>query len=66
MTLVLQWFVPEPALSLTWIGPAGVLDAIARRPNAPIAGLLIPAAESTITEPEDIQSFISSLDGALE
>jgi hypothetical protein len=62
--LLLRWRKPEPPIVMRWRGPAGVLDAIATRPPAmPLTAFAVPSA--AVPEPEDILSFISSLDGAL-
>ena len=44
--LVLRWRVPTQALTLRWRGPAGALEAIAARPTAPLAGFIVPSAET--------------------
>lgn len=52
--LLLQWGVVEPTLDVVWVGPTGALEALARRPGAPLAGLVVPPAIAGVTEGEGI------------
>jgi hypothetical protein len=63
---VIQWLVPARRAPIQWIGPAGALEVVRRNPMAPVAGLVVPPGSAgAVPEPDDILSFISSLDGAL-
>jgi len=42
VTLGLRWRVPEPAIATRWRGPAGIAEALARDPAAPLAAIVGP------------------------
>lgn len=41
--LALRWRVPDPPIVTRWRGPAGMLTAVQRKPEAPIAAIVGPS-----------------------
>lgn len=52
--LVLRWRVPAPRITLRWRGPQGMADTLRRRPLAPLAGFIVPAAVLGVSEGDGI------------
>lgn len=53
--LLLQWERTAPIVETQWIGPAGILKAIARSPNKPLASFVVPGASLSVTGGDGIE-----------
>lgn len=63
MTLILRWRLPAPEITTRWRGPAGMLDAVRRNPNLPIAAIVGPPGASGTNGSGSIVRIDASLAG---